>query len=50
VWEQTAPETFVPHPVRLRDLDGRTVLILDGVNDGAHIVIQGARRLLAQLQ
>jgi hypothetical protein len=50
VWEQTAPETFLPHPVRVRDLDGRTVLILDGVTDGAHIVIQGARRLLAQLQ
>ena len=49
VWEQTAPEIFVPHPVRVQDIDGTSVLILDGVPEGARIVIHGSR-LLAQLQ
>jgi biotin carboxyl carrier protein len=49
VWEQTAPEIFVPHPVRVRDLDGQTELIIDGISEGAHIVTHGAS-FLAQLQ
>ncbi len=49
VWEQTAPEVFVPHPVRLQDVDGATVLIVDSIADGARLVVGGAR-LMAQLQ
>jgi biotin carboxyl carrier protein len=48
-WEQTAPEVFVPHPVRTRDLDGQTMLVVDGLSEGAHIAVHGAS-LLAQLQ
>jgi hypothetical protein len=35
--------------VRIADLDGRRVLIVDGLKDGARVVVQGVR-LLAQLQ
>jgi hypothetical protein len=49
VWEQTAPEIFLPHPVRTQDVDGATVLIVDSISDGARLVVGGAR-LLAQLQ
>jgi hypothetical protein len=49
VWEQTAPEVFLPHPVRTQDIDGATVLVVDGLNDGAHVVVRGSR-LMAQLQ
>jgi|GEM_PF-1545155 len=49
VWEQTAPEVFVPHPVQLQDVDGATVLIVDSIADGARLVVGGAR-LMAQLQ
>ncbi len=49
VWEQTAPEVFVPHPVRTQNIDGATILVVDGVTDGARIVVNGAR-LMAQLQ
>ncbi len=49
VWEQKAAELFVPHPVRTRVIDGASVLVLDGVPEGARIVINGSR-LMAQLQ
>lgn len=49
VWEQSEPEIFVPHAVRTVDVDGRSVLIVDGVKEGARVVINGVR-LLAQLQ
>jgi hypothetical protein len=49
VWEQTAPETFVPHPVRTSVIDGTSILVTDGVPEGARIVINGSR-LMAQLQ
>jgi membrane fusion protein, heavy metal efflux system len=49
VWEQTQPEVFLPHPVSTVDLDERRVLIVDGLKEGSHIVVQGVR-LLAQLQ
>lgn len=49
VWEQTAPETFVPHPVRASVIDGTSILVTDGVPEGARIVINGSR-LMAQLQ
>ncbi len=49
VWEQTAPEVFLPHPVRTQDIDGATVLVMDPLADGVHLVVRGAR-LMAQLQ
>jgi hypothetical protein len=49
VWEQTEPEVFLPHPVRTQAHDGQTVLVLDGLTDGAHVVIRGVN-LMAQLQ
>ena len=49
VWEQTAPEVFLPHPVRTQDIDGATVLVVDGLTDGAHVVVRGSK-LMAQLQ
>jgi len=49
VWEQSEPEVFLPHAVRTVDLDGRSVLIVDGLKEGARVVVNGVR-LLAQLQ
>jgi hypothetical protein len=49
VWEQTEPEVFVPHVVRTVDLDGRSVLVVDGLKEGARVAVAGVR-LLAQLQ
>jgi hypothetical protein len=49
VWEQTEAEVFVPRVVRTIDLDGRSVLIVNGLNEGARVVVAGVR-LLAQLQ
>jgi hypothetical protein len=49
VWEQSEPEVFLPHAVTTRDIDGRSVLIVDGLKEGAHVVVSGVR-LLAQLQ
>ncbi len=49
VWEQSEPEVFLPHAVRIQDLDGRSVLIVDGLKEGSRVVVRGVR-LLAQLQ
>jgi hypothetical protein len=49
VWEQSAPEVFVPRAVRTVDLDGRDVLVIGGLKEGARVVVKGVR-LLAQLQ
>jgi hypothetical protein len=49
VWEQVEPEIFLPHPVRTQAHDGQTVMVLDGLTDGAHVVIRGVN-LMAQLQ
>lgn len=49
VWEQTEPEIFLPRAVSARELDGRRVLVVDGLKEGAHVVVSGVR-LLAQLQ
>jgi membrane fusion protein, heavy metal efflux system len=49
IWEQIAPELFASHPVRMHELDGDSVLVTDGLPDGASIVINGTR-LMAQLQ
>jgi hypothetical protein len=35
--------------VTTKDIDGRSVLIVDGLKEGAHVVVNGVR-LLAQLQ
>ncbi len=49
VWEQSEPEVFLPRAVRTRDLDGRNVLVVDGLKEGSRVVVTGVR-LLAQLQ
>jgi hypothetical protein len=49
VWEQSEPEVFLPRAVTTRDIDGRSVLIVNGLKEGAHVVVSGVR-LLAQLQ
>jgi membrane fusion protein, heavy metal efflux system len=49
VWEQSEPEVFLPHAVRTVDLDGRSVLVVDGLKEGTRVVVSGVR-LLAQLQ
>lgn len=42
VFEHTAPERFVPRPVRIEPLDGGRVLIVSGAGAGQRIVTQGA--------
>jgi membrane fusion protein, heavy metal efflux system len=49
VWEQSEPEVFLPRAVTTKDIDGRSVLIVNGLKEGAHVVVSGVR-LLAQLQ
>lgn len=49
VWEQIEPEVFLPHPVRTQAHDGQTVMVIDGLSDGAHVVTRGVN-LMAQLQ
>lgn len=49
VWEQTEPETFVPRVVQTQDIDAQTVLVLNGVTEGARIVVRGTG-LMTQLQ
>lgn len=49
VWEQTEPETFVPRAVQTQDIDAQTVLVLNGVTEGARIVVRGTG-LMTQLQ
>lgn len=49
LWEQTEPETFVPRVVQTQDIDAQTVLVLNGVTEGARIVVRGTG-LMTQLQ
>lgn len=49
VWEQTDAETFVSHAVQTQDIDAQTVLVLNGLNEGARVVVRGVS-LMAQLQ
>jgi hypothetical protein len=49
VWEQSEPEVFLPHAVHTRDIDGKSVLVVDGLKEGSRVVVNGVR-LLAQLQ
>lgn len=49
VWEHTDAEHFRPLPVRTESLDGRNVLVTQGLQPGARVVVRSAR-LLAQYQ
>ncbi len=42
VWVHTAAERFVPQTIRWVALDGARVAVLDGLKDGARVVVQGA--------
>lgn len=49
VWEHVDPEHFRARPVRIEPLDGRHLLVLDGLTPGSRIVVHSAR-LLAQYE
>ncbi|WP_236571766.1 efflux RND transporter periplasmic adaptor subunit [Rhodovarius lipocyclicus] len=49
VFEHTSAERFAPRPVRVQPLDGARVVVTEGVNPGARIVVQGAG-LIAQVR
>lgn len=42
VWEHTAAERFVSHPVRVEPIDGESVLVVAGLDPGRRIVVSGA--------
>lgn len=42
VWVHTAAERFAPQTIRWVALDGARVAVLDGLKDGARVVVQGA--------
>lgn len=42
VWVHEAAERFVPRTVRWRELDGASITIIDGLRDGARVVVNGA--------
>jgi hypothetical protein len=48
VWVQTAPEQFMPHPVRTEDIDGASTLVVGGLGDQERVVVRGIK-LLTQL-
>ena len=45
VWVKTSAEHFRPVPVRVAPLDGINVVVLDGVEPGSRIVVEGAELL-----
>lgn len=45
VWEQVMPLSFVPRAVRMRPLDGQSVVVEAGVGPGARVVVRGAALL-----
>lgn len=45
VWVKTAPETFEPRLVRLEPLDGASLRVLQGLEAGDRVVVQGATLL-----
>lgn len=49
VWVKAGAERFVPQPVQLQALDGRTVLITGGLAAHQRVVVQGAG-LIAQVR
>ena len=42
VWVKVSAERFWPVPVRVTPLDGTHVLVLDGLEAGSRIVVDGA--------
>jgi multidrug efflux pump subunit AcrA (membrane-fusion protein) len=42
VWEHVAAELFVPHPVRVRSINGEQVVVLSGLGPDKRIVFNGA--------
>ena len=42
VWVKVSAEHFRPVPVRLAPLDGTSVLVLDGLEAGSRVVVEGA--------
>lgn len=49
VWVKAGAERFVPVPVRIQQLDARTLVVTHGLDDGARVVVQGAP-LVAQIR
>jgi cobalt-zinc-cadmium efflux system membrane fusion protein len=45
VWVKTSAELFRPVPVRVAPLDGINVVVLDGVEPGSRVVVEGAELL-----
>ncbi|MDX2264109.1 MAG: efflux RND transporter periplasmic adaptor subunit [Hyphomicrobiales bacterium] len=45
VFEHLEPERFMPRPVKIAPVDGDTVLIVAGVNEGARIAVRSAEML-----
>jgi cobalt-zinc-cadmium efflux system membrane fusion protein len=45
VWVKTSAEHFRPVPVRVAPLDGINVVVLDGVEAGSRVVVEGAELL-----
>jgi cobalt-zinc-cadmium efflux system membrane fusion protein len=45
VWVKTSAERFAPRPVRTQPLDGTRVAVVDGLEGGVRVVVQGAALL-----
>lgn len=45
VWVHDSAEHFVSHKVKIEPLDGNTVLVTNGLNEGERVVVQGASSL-----
>ena len=49
VWIKTGAERFMPQPVRVKPLDSRSVVVLDGLAADNRVVVEGAA-LIAQIR
>ncbi len=45
VWIKTAPQQFVPRPVRIAPLDGNSVVVIAGLENDSRVVVDGAELL-----
>jgi cobalt-zinc-cadmium efflux system membrane fusion protein len=45
VWEHSAPETFIAHPVKVTPLDAERVIVTGDVKAGMHLVVAGANAI-----
>jgi cobalt-zinc-cadmium efflux system membrane fusion protein len=45
VWEHSAPEIFISHPVKVMPLDAARVIVTGDVKAGMHLVIRGANSI-----